>query len=237
MEKQCRGTTKKGLRCLKPARPGLKYCRYHIGNDEHLIELVSAMTISKPVKIKTSGYIYMYTLDVSHNNAHVYDHDKQKYRALHHSKSGFFKKIAESLGSPPPETHSVSGHMRRTLLVKIGYTTKDPVKRLQEWKTKCKHPVILLSPPSPSSSRVRLDPEAGDRFDQSKLGWPTVQVRAVESAIHTELRGLFGNGHVECEGCSGRHNEWFLIPAGKMRVVYDTINYWIALYSGGTEVL
>lgn len=221
---QCRGTTKKGLRCLKSVRPGTHYCRYHVGNDEHLIELVSAMTISKPVKKKTSGYIYIYTLDVSHNNAHVYDHNKQKYKSLNHSKSGFFKKLVDRLGLPP---HIEDLVMSRTLMVKIGYTTKDPMRRLQEWTSKCKHPVMLLSPPA----RIRVT----GRFDQSKLGWPVPQVQAVESAIHTELRGLFGKGHVECEGCTGRHNEWFLVPSGKMGVVFDTINYWVALYSDGAE--
>lgn len=235
MEIQCRGTTKKGLRCLNPAKPGLKYCRHHVGKDEHLIELVSAMTISKPIKVKTSGYIYIYSLDASHNNAHIYDHDKQKYRTLHSSKSGFFKKIADTLGSPSPEPYSLSSLMKKPLLVKIGYTTKDPSRRLKEWEAKCKHPIVLLAPPSSSSSRLLSKNEPTNLFDYTKLGWPASQVRAVESAIHIELRGLFGKGHVECKGCMGRHNEWFLIPSGKISVVFKTINYWVALYSKGQD--
>ncbi|ANB13031.1 hypothetical protein AWJ20_1309 [Sugiyamaella lignohabitans] len=112
----------------------------------------------------------------------------------------------------------------RAMLVKVGQTTKTPAKRLAEWRAKCQHPIVLLSPLATSS--------ASNSFDYSKQGWPTVQARPTEAAIHNELRALFGKGHVECTGCKdhGRHNEWFLVPADRIATLFETINYWVQLY-------
>jgi hypothetical protein len=216
---QCSGITKQGRRCLKRVSEGHKYCYHHIAQDEQLLQMMSSLSLT--TRSIAPGFIYVYTLDSSHSNVHVYDHEKKSYVPLN-GKRNLMAKILNRKGA--------SG-AQKALLVKVGQTSKDPVKRLNEWKTKCGHPIYLMSPPVGSAARRS--------YSDNKQGWPTDQTRKTESGIHNELHALFGRGHVNCSGCkdNGKHMEWFYVPSEKLGIVFDTIDYWVRLYGGDKDKL
>lgn len=219
--RQCLGKTKVGKRCLNKASKDNKYCHYHVGQDSDLVRMMAFLSVStKPV---THGYIYMYTLDVSHTNVHILDKKSNKWvplgdTAKASSRFNIFSRSKKGITTKPS-----------MMLLKIGMTSKDPEERLLQWKQKCRHSIMFVEPPKESVKALG--------YCQLKRGWPTGNAKQAESSIHEELRGLFGNGHVECEGCMvegskarKRHIEWFLVPTNQLAVVFETIHYWTALF-------
>lgn len=147
------------------------------------------------------GYIYVYT--VSHANVHVYDHQSSQFKRLQMEQeeegTGCWTCLS-CFASPTPQT----------MLIKVGYTSKTPKKRMEEWKNKCMHSPVLLG--------------GGNGYNIEKKGWITKNPLAVEKEIHRMLRSRYGKGHVECHGCSGTHIEWFLLPSAmELKNVYKII--------------
>lgn len=147
------------------------------------------------------GYIYVYT--VLHANVHVYDHELSRFKRLQMEQeedAGGCWSCLTCFSSPVPQP----------VLIKVGYTSKTPEKRMAEWKNKCVHSPVLLGD--------------GKSYNNEKKGWITKNPSAVEKEIHRVLRSTYGKGHVECHGCSGKHVEWFLLPsATELGKVYSII--------------
>ncbi|MCJ1336711.1 hypothetical protein MMC09_001989 [Bachmanniomyces sp. S44760] len=93
-------------------------------------------------------------------------------------------------------------------LIKIGFTTRDPKVRLDEWKEKCKHEAILEYPKEPQD--VRKIKHAG----------------RVERLVHTELKN-FRMKEVKCKACGQEHEEWFRTSHGHAKAVVQKFSEWI----------
>lgn len=182
----CLGTTVKGERCKRHVRAGERYCYQHGAVDE-LADKVGRLSVR-------DGFVYVYALDSSHANAHVYNHSKGRYEELNKKRSLF-------------------GRRSKLLLLKVGYTTRTPQTRVQEWTEKCRHPIHLIGPKDASSSS----------FDPKYMGWPAKAPQFAEKRAHEELFRQFGRGHVVCHGCNEKHHEWFLVPAKQLNSVFNIL--------------
>jgi hypothetical protein len=166
---------------------------------------------------KVAGYIYVFTLDENHKNVHVLNASREPV-PLKQTKHGLFCRFQSAImGRPLKE---------RQMLIKVGYTSKLPNQRLEEWHKKCHHPIHLIQPPRESNS-------AG--YAREVNGWHCFDAVRAESDIHHQLRQIYGRGVVQCHGCmtsggvAGRHVEWFLIPQADLRNVFAVISYWVAI--------
>ncbi|CAN6600104.1 hypothetical protein TRVA0_001S08372 [Trichomonascus vanleenenianus] len=269
----CKGTTKQGNRCKIVVAPGTKYCHWHdpakppkkgpptkdpkkkeLKRDSTEIQILQdemeRLSMATSARTKSSpGFIYMYAFDSTQAKVHIFNHANHKYTILNKvehydsatgamKQTGLFNLLKQKLSSrstPHDPVGMPSPHSM--ILIKIGFTRKTPSKRLQEWRRKCSHPIALLSPPPRTP--------AFSSFSAKELGWYTGDPVQVERAILSELRGLFGFGYVECNGCvergkqnslfkndpkPNRHIEWFFLPKSKLPLVFDTIHYWVSLY-------
>lgn len=239
---QCEGITKKGTRCLIRVEASGAYCSYHgpfqctaltkagtrckvrVDARNGLCKHHSSSHWSKTQvspsavpKANTKGFIYVYTIDKGHNNLHVFDAAKNRTVPLKQSEHGLFCRLKAALQCrAPPE---------RSILVKVGFTTKDPKRRLNEWRQKCQHPVHLIGPPPTTR-------DAG--YSHDDLGWPCMRANEAEARIHEQLGAIFGRGSTECHGCKtekgpGKHREWFLVPGSSISQVFGIICYWVAV--------
>lgn len=235
------------------------YCHYHVGQEESLVLAMQGLQLSAkpggggkqkpaqkqklqpilgyvqdppglkydnpPVRIdamttdKTKpkrAYIYVYTLEAGHDNVHVFA-DGQ-FRPLGGESSWFKDLFRPSAGRKP-----------RMTLIKVGYTTQTPRRRVDQWREQCRHPIRLLGPPEPR--RWLFGGSGGGGYAREMEGWPVrvpERARAVERAVHERLWARYGRGRVHCEGCAkaalkpgggggaggkmGTHTEWFLVP-------------------------
>lgn len=184
----CHGTTVKGERCKrKVTQAGQTHCHQH--SVDNLTETLKKQLIISQRPL--SSYIYVYTLDKAHNNAHLYNHIKGKFETLQTKK----------------------------ILIKIGYTTRTPQTRLEEWKNQCQHPIRLIGP----SKRTK-------HYDPHYLGWHVTRnnntrgPKDLEQQIHKQLFDKFGYGYVVCHGCNAKHYEWVVLRLSDLSSVYKIID-------------
>lgn len=217
---QCKGITKRGERCKILVKEG-NYCHWHkletpVGPTK---KASVASTASKtpsprsssptktklgapqtPVKSAPVGFIYAYTLR-SFENAHVFNSKKDRFEPL--LGSGLRKLM---FWNTKP----------KQLLIKIGYTTSTPDKRLDQWQNQCGHQLTLITP------RARDAPG----YDPMLHGWKCSDPHSVEHAIHNKLHALYGRGQVKCScrKAQGIHVEWFLVPRKELANVCRVID-------------
>lgn len=202
-------------------------------------ESTSSITASAKPAQSQPAYIYAYTLDAGHSNAHVFEDGRFQPLA---SPAEFKKGFAALLKKARISTSAAERQAQpaRTL-IKIGYTTQTPTARLAQWQEKCRHSISLLAP---SIGGRHYD------YDFGVQGWPVkdpVLAKPIEGMIHKKLWALYGKGNVLCEGCVSPsaefdtdtskngdkedkarrnvHIEWFLIPNEKkaFETVYKVI--------------
>ncbi|ODQ79335.1 hypothetical protein BABINDRAFT_176253 [Babjeviella inositovora NRRL Y-12698] len=218
---QCKGTTKKGLRCKIAVQPPNTFCHYHVPQPQYTRHFTGTFKTtsatgsgtSTPPKsrynttgpvlapVKKPGHIYIYTL------AHLLDPSPRKEAWLKVVKD---RNAKESWVDFNPKRH---------ILIKVGFTTQFPVqKRLTQWENKCGH---RLSPIEPHVrnyerkttllklfSKLSIKPsevsEGSFRtYDISQKAFHCdSNVNIVESHIHKLLRQKYGSGDVLCSGCT-----------------------------------
>lgn len=170
----------------------------------------------KPKLEHKQGYIYVYSLcegknkgGRSNSNPQIFNHEKDQFESL-------------------------PGNLT---LVKVGYTTKTPRKRLGEWASQCQHAIELLP-----NSKFPLMKRHQETYDSTENGWlihkEAKSPLSIESSVHNLLWQLFGKGHVVCEGCHrniadgetrqknggmNRHVEWFCLDRRDVPVVYEIV--------------
>ncbi|VEU24258.1 DEKNAAC105646, partial [Brettanomyces naardenensis] len=223
---QCNGITKNGRRCrIILADDGIKYCRYHKTQDCARVSVASARATPKTNQSTVSGYIYIFTL------AHLISPKPRKQGWL---------RIAE----PSPDnvidyTRSSEFRPKHDILIKVGYTSITPLKRLRQWKDHCKQHFVLLTPDTLSSvicsKRDKMECLIHEfrglklghdysQFDYQKCGFRTERAYDAEQKIHKILRKGYGFGKLYCDGCktssSGVHKEWFLVPRKDIKLVF-----------------
>lgn len=219
----CKGTTRRGTRCQRKIKCGEKYCYMHSGKD--LTGLMAILTIAKSTEELTKpspGFIYMYTINVDKRtdaNVHLFDQKANKYIPIELVNNAHKARCLRRLALKLFATNIKPTIKSPLMLIKVGHTHKRPKKRLQEWQAQCRRPLVLMAPEKHSK-----------QYDASKNGWQTSNPVEVETCIHRELRGLFGQGYVDCQGCNTKHREWFLIQKHLLPVVFKTIDYWVNLY-------
>lgn len=225
---QCAGTTHAGHRCkIKQAAAATTstsantatvwYCHHH--NTQTLQSAFANLSLNPPAKpaaaAKASGtaYIYVYTLEPGHPNVHVFQNGAFVPLNSHrHSHRLRLKSWLFRTSSTSTSTNASGRGAKKARLIKVGYTTQTPVKRLAQWKSKCQHPIFLLGPGSTSPDHAHPNNNNNNRkrnnnaylYDSAMQGWPTQPqtAKAVESQIHAQLWLMFGKGSVVCEGCT-----------------------------------
>ncbi|GMM29053.1 hypothetical protein DAMA08_017690 [Martiniozyma asiatica (nom. inval.)] len=151
-------------------------------------------------------------------------------------------------GRPMPETSDVFDS-RKTVLIKVGYTKQDPVKRVNQWRRNCNHSDFVLLKPGTLFPKVLKDTslirlfarlsvaDADLKFSKRKYkhmnaqsnAFFTKEVYKTEQEIHKILRKTYGSGKVFCDGCRGTtnkkgiHHEWFCVPRKEMENIWKII--------------
>lgn len=229
MPPRCTATTVKGEQCKNPSVVTVSsghYCGVHSKVSVPTTGKYNRKVLSdpKPQIAAKKGYIYVYSLSEGQqqgrvsSNPQIFNHEKQAF---------------ENLPS-------------NLTLIKVGYTTKTPRKRLQEWSNQCQHAIELLP-----NSKYPIQRRNQETYDGSENGWLIYKEAksplAIESQVHNLLWRLFGKGHVVCEGCHknivaagektkqqkggmNRHVEWFCLDRRDVPVVYEIVG---CLTNGG----
>lgn len=229
MPPRCTATTVKGEQCKNQSVVTVSsghYCGVHGKVKPATTGKYNRKVLvdNKPQIEAKQGYIYVYSLCEGKKkggrvnaNPQIFNHERQAFESL-----------------PANLT-----------LVKVGYTTKTPRKRLQEWSKQCQHAIELL--PNPKYPIQRRNQET---YDASENGWliykEAKSPQAIETQVHNLLWQLFGKGHVVCDGCHknisdgevrtrtdngmNRHVEWFCLDRRDVPVVYEIVG---CLTNGG----
>lgn len=196
---QCHGTTQRGTRC-KLAASEDKYCRIHSRREPE--------PRSRGCSSDSRGFIYIYKLAGPHPRADVaYSNSSKKTRLRPSALQkflGLFRRPRSNLANQE--------------LIKVGYTSKDPTKRVAEWEHQCGHRLSLIMP--------QYNP---GKYDIKKCGWPTSHAYLAEKRIHNYLRSQFGGGKASCSQClrrgkGGVHREWFLVPKCELPQIFTYID-------------
>lgn len=193
---QCQGITARGRRCKLNASEH-EFCKFHFTPRAGSHDVRDA-----------AGFIYIYKLARPQARAEVKCPKTNKTYRLNPSKLQKFL----SLFSKPRR------NLAKKELIKVGYTTKEPAKRVAEWEQQCGHQLCLIAP------RYK----AGN-CDIEKKGWPTSQAHAAEQRIHAYLRSQYGGGKLNCSQClhkgkTGIHLEWFLVPKEHLPQIFIFID-------------
>jgi len=226
---QCQGITKSGKRCrIKIADDGVNYCRYHKSQDPKFPKLCN---LKDKRVLNESGYIYVFTLE----------HMLRK-KPL---KNEWLRMALPTSDNIIDYDKTRELKPKHYILLKIGFTSGTPKKRLQQWKRQCKHQFVLVTPemlPSivcskmdkmhmllHSFSRLSLkDLNGYTKFDNKSLGFRTKMAYQTEQKIHHNLHQKYGFGKLYCDGCKdangGIHKEWFLLPREDVKNIFAMIN-------------
>ncbi|KAG5368854.1 hypothetical protein CJU90_1087 [Yarrowia sp. C11] len=226
---RCTATTVKGEQCKNKSVVTVSsghYCGVHgkvkaptTGKYNRKI-----LVDNKPNIEAKQGYIYVYSLCEGKNKGGRVNANPQIFN---HEKDAF-----ENLPS-------------NLTLVKVGFTTKTPRKRLQEWSNQCQHAIELLP-----NGKYPIQKRNQETYDGSENGWliykEAKSPQAIENQVHNLLWQLFGKGHVVCDGCHkniadaevrtrtdngmNRHVEWFCLDRRDMPVLYEIVG---CLTNGG----
>ena len=226
---QCQGITKAGKRCrIRIVDDGTKYCRYHKSQGRTF----GNWNNSKDSKsLDGPGYIYVFTLE----------HMLQR-RPM---KQDWLRMAAPTSDNIINYDKTRQLKPKHYILLKIGFTSGTPKRRLEQWRRQCKHQFTLVTPRMLSSivcskkdkmhvllhsfSRLSLqDLGKYSKFDNKNLGFHTKLAFQTEQKIHHILHEKYGFGKIYCEGCKstkgGIHKEWFLVPREDVKNIFEKIN-------------
>lgn len=104
----------------------------------------------------------------------------------------------------------------KTILIKVGMTTKTPAVRILQWEEKCKHKLACLYPGSHNLrdngllgafkrlSLLKSEPKLKTYVSAFKGFWAPRDVFLAEKKIHALLKGRYGRGEIHCTECSDK---------------------------------
>lgn len=223
---QCKGVTKKNLRCKINVDKG-DFCHHHVG------QALGPTLV--PIAKKVSGYIYVYTLSELLSN------------------EALWLKARNLPGTPSKYRDQWLTFEKRSpfTLIKVGMTTTSVRRRLKQWEDQCHHRLTSLVPGQRLPGRkilwrrvvehfanLSLTQNAYSTFDTAERGFYLPQVAKTESLVHQQLRAIYGHGDVYCKTCKKQdsrtkdfergsynvHVEWFLIPKTDLERVFGIID-------------
>lgn len=153
-----------------------------------------------------------------------------------------YLRLVDSAEKKRPEmSNSRRFNSKSMLLIKIGYTTQTPKRRLAQWKHTCGQPNFVLLRPGftfPAKKRGLSSLFKSLRISEPRLkhvnshgdGMWSNEAYKSEQKIHSIIRNKFGSGRMFCDGCkstpgkSGVHHEWFLVPKDSMGEIWAIID-------------
>lgn len=178
---------------------------------------------------KSEGHIYVFTF------SHFLDGNSQDPSYLRLVKSSEKREASIS--------NSVKFNSKSMVLIKIGYTTQTPKKRLSQWKNTCGQTGFVLLRPgfnfpqkktrgiSSLFKTLRIkDMITLKHTNPEGDGFWSLEAYKSEQRIHSIVRKKFGSGKMFCDGCksspnkSGVHHEWFLIPKDSLNDIWAIID-------------
>lgn len=178
---------------------------------------------------KLEGHIYVFTF------SHFLDEK---------SKDPNYLRLVDAAERRGPDiSNSSKFNSKSTVLIKIGYTTQTPKKRLAQWKATCGQSGFVLLTPGfnfPIKKRGGLsnlfkslkikDQITLKHVNKGGDGFWSSEAYKSEQNIHSIVRKKFGSGRMFCDGCksspkkSGVHHEWFLIPRDSLDEIWRIID-------------
>lgn len=181
-------------------------------------------------KAEKPGYVYVFTFD-------VFLDDSKRSRG-----ADYIRLVQPGIKFASGMKSSEKFDFKMQVLIKIGFTTQTPGRRLAQWRNSCSQPGFVLLEPGYDFTRNKKSRNSLLSMFKSLSIKPEAKLHNVrdsgiysnhphksEQDIHKIIRDKFGSGKMYCDGCksstkSGIHHEWFLIPKSKMHTVWKIID-------------